>query len=57
MEIYLSSTTWENTCGSYVVYYHDVTFCIFYAILMRTKKFETRLYLNSNFEKYDIELK
>ena len=31
--------------------------CISYAILMRTKKFETRLYLNSNFENYDIELK
>ena len=31
--------------------------CTFYAILMRTKKFETRLYLNSNFENYDIELK
>ena len=28
-----------------------------YAILIRTKKFETRLYLNSNFENYDIELK
>ena len=31
--------------------------CIFYAILMRTKKFETRLQLNSNYENYDIELK
>ena len=31
--------------------------CIFYAIQMRTKKFETRLLLNSNFENYDIELK
>ena len=29
--------------------------CMFYAILMRTKKFETRMKLNSNFEKYDIE--
>ena len=29
----------------------------FYAILMRTNKFETRLWLNSNFENYDIELK
>ena len=24
---------------------------------MKTKKFETRLWLNSNFENYDIELK
>ena len=31
--------------------------CLFYAILMRTKKFETRLQLNSNFENHDIELK
>ena len=31
--------------------------CIFYAVLMRTKNFETRLQLNTNFENYDIELK
>ena len=29
---------------------------LIYAILMRTKKFETRLQLNSYFENYDIGL-
>ena len=38
----------------YFFYFNEIY--VFSAILMRTREFETRLYLDSNFENYDIEL-
>ena len=47
--------TFKFTVTSSIEFSHQIlkeVICIFYAILVRTKKFETRLQLNSNFENY-----